>query len=89
MVWSSQSRNEEPLTASSQTYQEVRDWSPDGKWLLISQGNSNTHRAELWLLPVAARPHAEAASRKITSNLAYHLFDCQFSPTEDGLSLKP
>ena len=24
--------------------------------------------------------HAEAASRKITSNLAYHLFDAQFSP---------
>jgi Tol biopolymer transport system component len=79
VVWSSQSRNEEPIT-TSRGYREVRDWSPDGKWLLISQGNNDTHRAELWLLPVAARPHAEAASRKITSNLAYNLFDGQFSP---------
>jgi Tol biopolymer transport system component/DNA-binding winged helix-turn-helix (wHTH) protein len=80
MMWSSQSRNEEPLTTSGQTYRGVQDWSPDGKWLLLSQGNNDTHRAELWLLPVAARPHAEAASRKITSSLAYHLFDSQFSP---------
>ena len=80
VVWSTQSRNEEPITTSTQTYREVRDWSPDGKWLLISQGNNDTHMAELWLLPVAAPPHAEAASRKITSNLAYHVFDCQFSP---------
>ena len=74
MMWSSQSRNEEPLTTSSQTYRAVWDWSPDGKWLLISQGNNDTHKAELWLLPVAARPHAETASRKITSNSAYASF---------------
>jgi Tol biopolymer transport system component/DNA-binding winged helix-turn-helix (wHTH) protein len=80
MMWSSQSRNEEALTTSSQTYREVWDWSPDGKWLLISQGNGDIHRAELWLLPLAARPHAEAASRKITSNPAFHLFQGQFSP---------
>jgi Tol biopolymer transport system component len=80
MMWSSQNRNEEPLTTSSQTYREVWDWSPDDKWLLVSQGNNDTHRAELWLLPVAARPHAEGASRKITSNLAYNLFQGQFSP---------
>ena len=80
MMWSSQSRNEEPLTTSSQTYREVRDWSPDGKWLLISQANRDTQRVELWLVPVAARPQTEAASRRITGDPAYHLFLSQFSP---------
>ena len=80
MMWSSQSRNEEPLTTPSKTYREVWDWSPDGKWLLISQGDSDPHRADLWLLPVVARPQAEAQSRKITSNPDYYLFQGQFSP---------
>ncbi len=80
MVWSSQSRNEEPVTTSSHTYREVWDWSPDGEWLLISQGNSDTRMAEMWLLPVANRPHSEAASRRVTSNSAYNLFQAKFSP---------
>jgi len=80
MVWSSQSGNEEPLTALSQTYREVWDWSPDGKWILISQRNSDFRRAEIWMLPVAAGPEAEKASRKIASNPAYHLFQGHFSP---------
>ena len=37
MMWSSQSRTEEPLTTSSRTPPDAYDWSSDGKWLLISQ----------------------------------------------------
>jgi Tol biopolymer transport system component len=78
MVWSSQSRSEEPTTPS-QLDQAVWNWSPDGKWLLISQGNRDTQRAELWLVPVAARPQTDEASR-ITGDPAYNLFQGQFSP---------
>jgi len=80
MLWSSRSRNEEPLTTFGQTYREVWDWSPDDRWILISQGNSDTRRAELWLLPLAARPQAEVASRRISGSPFYHLFQGQFSP---------
>ncbi len=80
MMWSSQTRIEEPLTTSSKTYREVWDWSPDGKWILISQGDGDPPRAGLRLLPVIARPQAETASRRITSNPDYFLFQGQFSP---------
>jgi Tol biopolymer transport system component/DNA-binding winged helix-turn-helix (wHTH) protein len=74
MMWSSQSRAEEPLTTSSRTHGDVQDWSGDGKWLLISQKNS------IWLLPVASRANAEAAAQKLTSSPAYALYQCHFSP---------
>jgi len=80
MFWSSQTRTEEPLTTPSETYREVWDWSPDGKWLLISQGDGDPRRAGLRLLPIFARPQAETQSRKITSNPDYFLFQGQFSP---------
>ena len=80
MIWSSQTRTEEPLTTPSETYREVWDWSPDGKWLLISQGDGDPPRAVLRLLPIFARPQAETQSRRITSNPDYFLFQGQFSP---------
>jgi Tol biopolymer transport system component len=64
MVWSSQSRNEEPLTESSQPFRWVYDWSPDGKWLLMTENNASG-RAEIWLLPVAAKlSHCRVATLK-------------------------
>jgi Tol biopolymer transport system component len=80
MVWSGESHNEEPLTASSTAWRTVHDWSPDGKSLLISQSTNKTERFAIWLLPLAAAPHAEAAARKITSDPAYDLFQPHFSP---------
>jgi hypothetical protein len=78
MLWSSQSRNEEPLTESSQSYPFVYDWFPDGKWLLMTTENASG-RDEIWLLPVAARPHAERAARRIVSDPAYNLYEEHFS----------
>ena len=49
MVWSSQSRNEEPLTTPSLTFRAAWDWSRDGKSLLISQENSDPLKSGLWL----------------------------------------
>ena len=74
MMWSSQSRTEEPLTTSSRTHGDAQDWSGDSKWLLISQEHS------VWLLPVASRPNAEAAAQKVTSSPAYELYQCHLSP---------
>jgi len=80
MMWSSQSRTEEPLTTSSRTPPDAYDWSGDGKWLLMSQENSATAHADVWLLPVASRPNAEAAAQKVTSSPEYSLYQCHFSP---------
>jgi Tol biopolymer transport system component len=80
MVWFSHTRSEEPLTAWGHSYPFVYDWSPDGKWLLTSQKSNGAVRPEIWLLPVAASPHAEAAARRITSNPAYAIFEGHFSP---------
>jgi Tol biopolymer transport system component len=80
MVWSSQSYTEEPLTALSNTDMEVYDWSLDGKQLLVSQSNSETRQHEVWVLPLAAAPHAQAVARKIISDPAYDLWQPHFSP---------
>jgi Tol biopolymer transport system component/DNA-binding winged helix-turn-helix (wHTH) protein len=69
MLWSSQSHEEKPLGSTL----SIWDWSPDGKWLL------SAHEG-LWLVPVAAAPHAETAAQKIASDPAYQLYQPHFSP---------
>ena len=70
MLWSSQSHEEKPLGSNL----GVWDWSPDGKWLLSDA------REGIWLVPVAAAPHAETAAQKIVSDPAYQLYQPHFSP---------
>ena len=70
MLWSSQSHEEKPLGSNL----GVWDWSPDGKWLLSDTGKG------IWLVPVAAAPHAETAAQKIASDPAYVLYQAYFSP---------
>jgi Tol biopolymer transport system component/DNA-binding winged helix-turn-helix (wHTH) protein len=71
MVSSSQSHEEEPLGSTNAPW----DWSPDGKWLLTGS------REGLWLVPVAAAPHAEAAATKIiVHDPAYQIYQPHFSP---------
>ena len=79
MVWSPQSRSEEPLAAPSQM-SYVWDWSPDGDGLLISERNSETQKAEIWLLPAGAHPQAKPTLRRIISSADYNLFQAFFSP---------
>jgi Tol biopolymer transport system component len=57
----------------------VYDWSSDGAWLLVSQNSTDT-KEEVWLVPVAAAPHAETAARKIISDPKYDLYQSHFSP---------
>ena len=64
MVWSRDSHSEEPLTSPpSNTFPLIYDWSPDNKWLLVSQIGGGA-REELWILPLASAPRAEAAAKK-------------------------
>ena len=79
MVWSRQRHIEEPLTTLSDTFVLVYDWSLDGKWLLVSQ-EGDGERAEVWMLPLASAPHAEAEARKIASDPGYSLWEPHFSP---------
>jgi Tol biopolymer transport system component len=77
VIWSSQSREEAPLTALSMAPKGVDDWPPDGKSILVAQ---NLQRNDIWLLTVADAPHAEISARKIVSDPAYDLFQSRFSP---------
>jgi Tol biopolymer transport system component len=80
MLWSSETHKEEPLTTPSHIERDASDWSPDGKSLLMIRDNNDSGRVEIWQLPVAARPHAEGAARRIISNPEYDLDEGQYSP---------
>jgi Tol biopolymer transport system component/DNA-binding winged helix-turn-helix (wHTH) protein len=73
MLWSSQSHEEAPVTTLGSNL-AVWDWSPDGKWLLTTSSEG------IWLVPVAAAPHAETAAQKVTSDPAYAIYQPYFSP---------
>src|SRR5262249_31312926 len=55
-------------------------WSPDGKWLLAGQADPCGTHEGIWLVPVAAAPHAETAAQKTISDPAYQLYQPNFSP---------
>jgi Tol biopolymer transport system component len=56
------------------------DWSADARELLVSQDNEITHREEVWILPLAAAPHAELKGRKLLADLGYSFYQPHFSP---------
>jgi Tol biopolymer transport system component/predicted Ser/Thr protein kinase len=78
MTWSRESHTEEPLTASSHNYTFVTDWSPDGKWLLVSKENKETGRPEIWKIPMADA-HTKGEAQKIISDPSYDLWQGRFS----------
>ena len=81
MIWSSQNRQEQALTALSTKVPLPFDWSPDGKRLLVTQENSDSHRWDIWLMPaiITGFPRGPEA-RKITSHPAYDLAQPHYSP---------
>jgi Tol biopolymer transport system component/DNA-binding winged helix-turn-helix (wHTH) protein len=74
VLWSSQSHEEAPVTTLGTNTLRPSDWSPDGKWLAcLGEG--------IWLVPIAAAPHAETAAQKVISpNPAYELYQPHISP---------
>ena len=59
ILWSSRSHDEEPITTLSNTPIPAWDWSRDGKWLLVCDGEGG-----ISMVPVASAPHAESAAKK-------------------------
>ncbi len=55
------------------------NWSRDGQWL-VSSGRNPGPNVGLWLVPLAAAPHAEAQARPVTSDPAYNLYEPHLSP---------
>jgi Tol biopolymer transport system component/DNA-binding winged helix-turn-helix (wHTH) protein len=80
MIWSSQTHSEEPLTTLSEIQRFPYDWSPDGASLLVVSQVATDTKCEVWLVPVAAAPHAETAARKIISDPKHDLYQPHFSP---------
>src|SRR5215469_16557313 len=78
VLWSPETRNEEPISDATDTA-GLFDWSRDGKELLVSQVNKQTKRSEIWLVPIAAAPNANAAGTKIISDPEYDLSQPHFS----------
>ena len=79
VVWSAESRREEPLTAPSDLAMSVSDWSSDGKQLLIAQQTSGAHGMQISAVSVPVYNSAPA-SRKIVSMPGYYLFQPNVSP---------
>jgi Tol biopolymer transport system component/DNA-binding winged helix-turn-helix (wHTH) protein len=82
MIWSADSRQEEPLTSPSiEVYgniQGVYDWFPDSKSLLVTKV-TRAGSSTVWQIPVAA-PRAGSQERMIISDPAYDLFQAHASP---------
>jgi len=78
VTWSTEGRTEVPVTALSHNPLFVFDWSPDGEWLLASQENGETGKAEIWKLPVADA-HAKGKAQLIVSDPSYNLFQGNYS----------
>ena len=81
MIWSSQYRREEALTALSTKVPLPFDWSPDGQRLLMTAENSDSHRWDIWVMPgiVTGSPLGPEAL-KITSHPTYDLSQPHYSP---------
>lgn len=73
MLWSSQSREEQPLKGLSNYLGVVYDWSPDGKWLLGAEPHG------ILLLSAPSASHAETAARNVVSNPAYQIYQQHMS----------
>jgi Tol biopolymer transport system component/DNA-binding winged helix-turn-helix (wHTH) protein len=87
VIWSAESRQEEPLTSpaiveSENDAQMVYDWSPDGRSLLVVKlmGALSPESSSVWRIPVSAAPRAESKERMIISDPAYDLYQAHASP---------
>jgi Tol biopolymer transport system component len=62
--------------------QGPKSWSADGQWILSVTTRPPSERWKIWLVPVAAAPHAETQARIVAAHPDYNLYQAQFSPDE-------
>jgi len=72
--------DEQIVTSPMQGRISLTDWTPDGKWILMSSDLQTPGRVALGLLPLDAAPRAETQMRIIASNPEYNLWQGRFSP---------
>jgi Tol biopolymer transport system component len=72
--------DEQILTSPMQGRISLTDWTPDGKWILMSSDLQTPGRVALALFPLDAAPRAETLMRVIASNPEYNLWQGRFSP---------
>ena len=72
--------DEQILTSPMQGRISLTDWTPDGKWILMSSDLQTPGRVALALFPLEAAPRAETQMRVIASNPESNLWQGRFSP---------
>jgi Tol biopolymer transport system component/DNA-binding winged helix-turn-helix (wHTH) protein len=72
--------DEQIVTSPMQGRISLTDWTPDGKWILMSSDLQTPGRVALCLFPLDAAPSAETQMRMIASNPEYNLWQGRFSP---------
>ena len=86
LMWSAETRTEEPVTGTMDHGALVYDLSPDDKELLVSRNSGQEHtgagsrRSEVWRMSLGSAPHAETSARKLISDAAYDIWQPHFSP---------
>jgi hypothetical protein len=80
LMWSAETRTEEPVTGIIDLLAIVYDLSPDDKELLVSRASGQEHtgagnrRSEVWRFSLGSAPHAETSARKLISDPAYNIW---------------
>lgn len=77
-LWSAENHSERPLTQPSRLKLPY-DWSPDGKYLLVSEVSPTDH-LEIWRRSAIPLDRSPAAAQKIASDPNYDLYQPHFSP---------
>jgi Tol biopolymer transport system component/DNA-binding winged helix-turn-helix (wHTH) protein len=72
--------DEQIVTSPMQGRISLTDWTPDGKWILMSSDLQTPGRVALCLFPLEAAPRAETHMRMIASHSEYNLWQGRFSP---------
>jgi len=72
--------DEQIVTSPMQGRISLTDWTPDGRWILMSSDLQTPGRVALAVFPLDAAPRAETQMRIIASNPEYNLWQGRFSP---------
>jgi Tol biopolymer transport system component/DNA-binding winged helix-turn-helix (wHTH) protein len=72
--------DEQIVTSPMEGRISLTDWTPDGRWILMSSDLQTPGRVALAVFPLDAAPRAETQMRIIASNPEYNLWQGRFSP---------
>ena len=62
------------------------DWSTDKKWILGGSDRQKPGRMSIWLMPIAAAPHAETQMQMVAAHPEENLYQGRFSPNQKWVS---